>query len=68
MVALPGCDAHHAVEIVSRLGRAIPHGATASSGVATWDGHETTHELIARADRALYTSKADGRDRTSLAA
>ena len=38
VVALPGCDAHHAVEIVSRLGRAIPDGATASSGVATWDG------------------------------
>lgn len=68
VVALPGCDAHHAVEIVSRLGRAIPHGATASSGVATWDGEENTHELIARADRALYSSKADGRDRTSLAA
>ncbi len=68
VVALPGCDAHHAVEIVSRLGRAIPDGATASSGVATWDGQENTQELIARADRALYTSKADGRDRTSLAA
>ena len=26
VVALPGCDAHHAVEIVSRLGRAIPDG------------------------------------------
>ncbi len=68
VVALPGCDATHAIEIVGRLGRAIPDGATASSGVAAWDGTETSHELIARADHALYASKAAGRDQTSLAA
>ncbi len=68
VVALPGCDASHAIEIVSRLGRAIPHGATASSGVAAWDGTESSHELIARADRALYASKEAGRDQASLAA
>jgi diguanylate cyclase (GGDEF)-like protein len=68
VVALPGCDATRAIEIVSRLGRAIPDGATASSGVAAWDGTESSHELIARADRALYASKEAGRDRASLAA
>ena len=68
MVALPGCNERHALEIVSRLNQAMPHGSTASAGVATWDGSESSPALIARADAALYSAKADGRDRTSLAA
>jgi PleD family two-component response regulator len=27
-----------------------------------WDGVETEHELLGRADRALYEAKAAGRD------
>jgi len=35
--------------------------------VATWDGTETSEELIARSDEALYQAKADGRDRITVA-
>jgi diguanylate cyclase (GGDEF)-like protein len=68
VVALPGCSVATATEIVARLTRAIPHDRTASSGLALWDGSEDAAALIARADQALYRAKAEGRDRTSLAA
>ena len=35
---------------------------TFSGGVARWDGTETSDELVARADRALYEAKNAGRD------
>jgi PleD family two-component response regulator len=34
----------------------------------TWDRAAGSEELIAEADRALYTAKAEGRDRIVLAA
>jgi PleD family two-component response regulator len=34
----------------------------------TWDGTSGSEELIADADRALYSAKAAGRDRVVLAA
>ncbi|TVQ99874.1 MAG: GGDEF domain-containing protein [Deltaproteobacteria bacterium] len=36
---------------------------TASFGVTAWDGHEDVHALLQRADRALRTAKAQGRNR-----
>ena len=39
-----------------------PSGQTFSGGVARWDGLETSDELVARADRALYEAKHAGRD------
>ncbi len=40
---------------------------TASFGVAGHDGSEALHELLARADYALYSAKANGRDRVEVA-
>lgn len=39
-------------------------GLNVTRGVAEWDGTETGIELFARADRALYEVKRQGRDRT----
>jgi diguanylate cyclase (GGDEF)-like protein len=61
-VLLPAVDAGAAAEVLERLRAGTPAGMTVSVGLAAWDGRETAEELLARADRALYTAKRDGRD------
>jgi diguanylate cyclase (GGDEF)-like protein len=61
-------SADQAVEVLSRLRAVTPAGQTFSGGVASWDGDETSDELVARADSALYAAKAAGRDRVMVAA
>ena len=56
-----------AISLVDRLRPVTPLGQTFSAGVAEWDGGETSDELIARADRALYAAKRGGRNRTEVA-
>jgi diguanylate cyclase (GGDEF)-like protein len=68
IVLLPGASAELATSVLERLRSATPAGQTFSAGVATWDGNETSEELIARADRALYQAKDAGRDRIQVAA
>ena len=63
ILLLPGADTQHALAVLKRLRMATPVGQTFSAGVATWDGVETSEELVARADRALYDAKSSGRDR-----
>ena len=61
-LAQAGVGAEDAAALVERLRAALPDGATCSAGLAVWDGHEPAHALVARADAALYTAKAAGRD------
>jgi diguanylate cyclase (GGDEF)-like protein len=67
IVLLPDADTAEAVEVMERLRAATPLGQTFSSGVATWDDLETSDEMIARADAALYDAKRTGRDRVVVA-
>ena len=67
IVLLPSADAIEATAVLERLRGVTPAGQTFSAGLATWDTHETSDQLISRADRALYEAKATGRDRIVIA-
>jgi len=64
VVILPETDLARAQEAADRLRAAVPAGETASAGVAQWDGSESSVQLLARADDALYAAKAAGRNAT----
>jgi diguanylate cyclase (GGDEF)-like protein len=61
-VLLPTSTLGQAVEIVDRLRVATPLAQTFSAGVALWHGDETSDQLVARADKALYQAKQAGRN------
>jgi diguanylate cyclase (GGDEF)-like protein len=61
---LPDCDAEAAAKTAERLRLAVPEGVSCSAGVATWDGTQSTAQLIGAADDRLYRAKGLGRDRT----
>lgn len=76
LLVLPGMTGEGAVERAEELRRAmsatpVTYGAsqitvTVSFGVATYPAQgRTPHELIAAADGALYSAKADGRNRVN---
>jgi diguanylate cyclase (GGDEF)-like protein len=64
---LPSCQLDGAVALAERLRLATPGDRTCSVGVAQWDATEEPHELVARADAALYEAKNLGRDRVVAA-
>lgn len=61
-VLLPGCEPDAAVALLERLRAATPGLQTCSVGVATWVAGESSEDLVARADAALYEAKHRGRD------
>jgi diguanylate cyclase (GGDEF)-like protein len=77
MCLLPETGSAAAVEVAERLRERIAETAlhagenaiptTVSIGVATYPEHGDAFDAVAKnADRALYTSKAQGRNRTTL--
>jgi diguanylate cyclase (GGDEF)-like protein len=67
VVVLPDTDFEHARLTADRLRAAVPAGETASAGVAVWDGQESAADLLGRADTAMYSAKAQGRNATVVA-
>jgi diguanylate cyclase (GGDEF)-like protein len=65
---LPLCATEDALTVVERLRRRIPCEQTCSAGVVIHEPGESSDALMARADAALYSAKAAGRDRVTLAA
>jgi diguanylate cyclase (GGDEF)-like protein len=62
-VLLPNSTLTQAIEIVNRLLAVTPLAQTFSAGVALWNGHETSDQIVARADQSLYQAKQAGRNR-----
>jgi diguanylate cyclase len=66
-VLLPSSTLGQAVEVVGRLLAVTPLAQTFSAGVALWHGDETSDQIVARADQALYQAKEAGRNQVLAA-
>jgi diguanylate cyclase (GGDEF)-like protein len=64
-VLLPGADEAGAQDVVERLIRSLPDGASVSFGIAEWDLREDTIGLMARADLRMYDEKRRNKARSS---
>jgi diguanylate cyclase (GGDEF)-like protein len=65
---LPATSSSDAASVVERLRARMPYGQTCSAGIVARRPAETDDSLVARADEALYASKASGRDRITVGA
>lgn len=66
-ILLPNCRLDYADAVLERIRSATPHSYGCSAGIAYLGGRETAEALVARADRALYTAKQTGRNRSVTA-
>jgi diguanylate cyclase (GGDEF)-like protein len=75
VLLLPETSTAEAAAIAERIREQVakleipecPRQITISLGIATWIGGETSVELLARADAALYSAKRNGRNRVEAA-
>lgn len=71
VVVMPKADEVEAIRVGERLRRAVEAAAwpkaplTASFGISTLAPNDRVDDLIVKADQALYTSKANGRNRVT---
>jgi diguanylate cyclase (GGDEF)-like protein len=65
---LPETELHAAREVIDRMRRATSDAISFSAGIAQLRRGETAEELAARADKALYAAKREGRGRVNAAA
>jgi diguanylate cyclase (GGDEF)-like protein len=65
---LPSASSKDAAAVVERLRARVPYEQTCSAGIVARQAHEDEDSLVARADEALYASKAAGRDRITVGA
>jgi diguanylate cyclase (GGDEF)-like protein len=63
---LPNCSLEDALSVVERLRGRMPYEQTCSAGVAVRIPAESAENVMVRADAALYSAKAAGRDRVWL--
>jgi diguanylate cyclase (GGDEF)-like protein len=63
VIALRGCGESAAHVVLDRVRALVPRGQTASIGFAVRRPGESGDLLLRRADEALYSAKATGRDR-----
>lgn len=66
-ILLSDCPPREAKGLVERLRKATPQHVTCSAGIAYWTEGDTSPNLVARADKALYEAKRGGRDRVVIA-
>jgi diguanylate cyclase (GGDEF)-like protein len=65
---LPATSSQDAAVVVERLRVRVPCEQSCSAGIVTRRAQEDDESLMARADQALYASKAGGRDRVTVGA
>jgi len=66
LLVAPDCDAEGAAALVQRLRSLVRAPLGVSAGIAVMVADETTADLVARADAAMYEAKARAKGRTVL--
>jgi diguanylate cyclase (GGDEF)-like protein len=56
-VLLPDCPETEAQDVIARVRPTTPNMQSCAAGIAAWDGKETSHELVRRADTELIKEK-----------